>query len=240
MSLAKEKFIVLDCEGMSGKIPYNIGFIVADRYGKIYKKHSFALPENIYINITQSAKIGQAVEMTAKNVQDILKDFSKPRLKRKYKAESNNYVVNFILKTIKKYKIKKIYAYNITFDKTCLKNLFSDRFEELEKVVEFIDIIPIILRTKLLTKRYVEFCIKNNFLTEKGYIQTKAETVHRYLTNNLTFEEEHTGLSDVLIEYQILLSAFSTHKKIDSTPCQAWRILDNFCKEKGIIVGAVA
>ena len=35
--MAKEKFIVLDTEGMSGKIPYNIGFIVADRYGKIYK-----------------------------------------------------------------------------------------------------------------------------------------------------------------------------------------------------------
>ena len=37
--MTKEKFIVLDCEGMSGKMPYNIGFIVADRYGKIYKKH---------------------------------------------------------------------------------------------------------------------------------------------------------------------------------------------------------
>ena len=126
--MTKEKFIVLDCEGMSGKMPYNIGFIVADRYGKIYKKHSFALPENIYVNIAQSAKTGQAIEMTAKNVQDILKDFSKPRLKRKYKAESNNYVVNFILKTIKKHKIKKIYAYNVTFDKICLKNLFGDRF----------------------------------------------------------------------------------------------------------------
>ena len=81
------------------------------------------------------------------------------------------------------------------------------------KIPYNIDIIPIILRTKLLTKRYVDFCIENNFLTERGYIQTKAETVHRYLTNNPTFEEEHTGLSDVLIESQILLSAFSTHKK---------------------------
>ena len=62
-------------------------------------------------------------------------------------------------------------------------------------------------------EKFIDFCIENNFLTERGYIQTKAETVHRYLTNNLTFEEEHTGLSDVLIEYQILLSAFSTHKK---------------------------
>ena len=238
--MAKEKFIVLDCEGMSGKIPYNIGFIVADRYGKIYKKHSFALPENIYVNITQSAKTGQAVEMTAKNVQDILKDFSKSRLKRKYKAESNNYVVNFIFKTIKKHKIKKIYAYNITFDKMCLKNLFENHFEELEKLVEFCDIIPMILHTKLLTKRYVNFCIENGFTTAKGYIQTKAETVYKYLKNDTNFTEEHTGLADVLIEYEILLTALNTHKKIEVKPCQAWKILDNFCKEKGINYRAIA
>ena len=238
--MAKEKFIVLDTEGMSGKIPYNIGFIVADRYGKIYKSYSFALPENIYVNICQCAKTQQAVEMTAKNVQEILQDFGKSRRKRKYKCVANKWIINLLLKTIQRTKIKKIHAYNVTFDKTCLKNLFGERFEELEKVVEFIDIIPIILHTKLLTKRYVDFCIENNFLTERGYIQTKADTVHKYLTNNLTFEEEHTGLSDVLIEYQILLSGFNTHKKIDSTPCQAWRVLDNFCKEKGIVVGAVA
>ena len=49
--MAKEKFIVLDVEGMSGLMPYNVGYIIADRYEKIYKERSFALPENIYITI---------------------------------------------------------------------------------------------------------------------------------------------------------------------------------------------
>lgn len=237
--MSKEKFIVLDTEGMSGKIPYNIGFIIADRYGKIYKRYSFALPENIYINICQAAKTQQAVEMTAKNVQEILKDFGNSRLKRKYKCVSNVYVINFILKLIKKYKVKKIYAYNVTFDKMELKNLFGERFAELEKLVEFCDIIPMILYTKLLTKRYVNFCIENGFTTAKGYIQTKAETVYKYLKNDTNFTEEHTGLEDVLIEYEILLTALNTHKKIEVKPCQAWKILDNFCKEKGINYRAV-
>ena len=149
--MAKEKFIVLDTEGMSGKIPYNIGFIVANRYGKIYKRHSFALPENIYINICQSAKTQQAVEMTAKNVQEILKDFGNSRLKRKYKCVSNVYIVNFILKLIKKYKIKKIYAYNVTFDKMELKNLFfSNNFDiingkKLLKKLESVNCLRIFL-----------------------------------------------------------------------------------------------
>jgi hypothetical protein len=45
-------------------------------------------------------------------------------------------------------------------------------------------------------------------------------------------------LADVLIEYKILLKAFQTHKKIDSTPCQAWRILKEFCKTNNIEVTA--
>jgi hypothetical protein len=238
--MQKEKFIVLDCEGLSGKIPYNIGFIIADRYGKIYKKYSFALPENIMVNIMQSAKTQQAITMTAGNVQEILQDFSKSRRKRKYKCVSNNWLIYFLLKTINKYKIKKIYAYNVSFDKTCLKHLFNEKFEELQNLVEFIDIVPIILHTKLLTEKYVNFCIKNEFFTATGKISTKAENVYRYLFNDITFEEEHTGLNDVLIEYAILLKAFETHKKIVYKPCQAWNVLEKFCKEKGIEVGAVA
>ena len=64
------------------------------------KKYSFALPENIYANICQSAKTQQAVEMTAKNVQEILQDFGNSRKKRKYKCVSNVYIINFILKLI--------------------------------------------------------------------------------------------------------------------------------------------
>ncbi|MFX7844921.1 hypothetical protein ABTK14_21975, partial [Acinetobacter baumannii] len=78
-----------------------------------------------------------------------------------------------LLKDIKKNNIKKVYAYNIAFDKASLKNLFGNEFEKL--AVEFIDIIPIILRTKLLTKKYCQFCIDNGYVTEKGNIMTKAE-----------------------------------------------------------------
>ena len=65
---------------------------------------------------------------------------------------------------------------------------------------------------------------------------TKAEIVYRYLFNDLTFLEEHTGLADVKIEYKILLKAFQTHKKIDSTPCMAWKVLANFCKENNLTI----
>lgn len=235
--MAKEKFIVLDVEGMSGLMPYNVGYVIADRYEKIYKERSFALPENIYINIARSASLNQAVEMTAGNVTDILQDFKNPFFKRKYRCVGNEELKKRLIRDIKKYNIKKVYAYNVSFDKASLRNLFGDDFEKL--IVEFIDIIPIILRTKLLTKKYCQFCIDNGYVTEKGNIMTKAEVVYKYLFNDLNFVEEHTGLADVKIEYQILLKAFQTHKKIDSTPCIAWKILKEFCRENNLTIATV-
>ena len=84
----------------------------------------------------------------------------------------------------------------------------------INNLVTFYDIIPAILHTKLLTKKYVNFCNDNGYVTEKGNIQTKAEIVYRYLKNDKTFEEEHTGLSDCKIEYEILLTAIRTKKPI--------------------------
>ena len=238
--MKKEKFIVFDVEGFAGCCPYNVGYIIADRHGKIYKKHSFALPENIKVNISASAKTDEkTITFTARNIEEILLDFSKPKRKRKYKAVANNYFINFILKEIERYKIKKMYAFNVRFDKSSFKKLFAENFEMLENTVEFIDIAPIIFNAKLKTKKYCNFCIDNKYFTEKGYISTKAETIYRYITNNTAFIEEHTGLNDTLIEYEILLNAFKTHKKIDSKPILMYKVLDNFCKENNIIYRTV-
>lgn len=105
--MAKEKFIVLDVEGMSGLMPYNVGYVIADRYGKIYKERSFALPENIYINIVRSAKLNQAVEMTAGNVTDILQDFKNPFFKRKYRCVGNDEFKKRLLRIFKSTLSKK-------------------------------------------------------------------------------------------------------------------------------------
>lgn len=236
--MKKEKFIVLDVEGMGGVCPYNVGYIVADRYGTIYKERSFALLENVAVNIYECNRVQQAIEMTARNIQEILSDFKNSYFKRKYKTVSNNDFKKKLIKDMEKYKVKKIYAYNVSFDKKSLQKLFDDKFNTIFKNINFIDIIPIILNTKLLTKKYCNFCIENGFITEKGNIMTKAEIVYRYLFNDLTFVEEHTGLSDCRIEYKILLKAFQTHKKIDYKPCQAWYELKKFCKTNNIEVTA--
>lgn len=232
--MKKEKFVVLDVEGMSAVRPYNIGYVIADRDGKIYKHHSFAVPECLYENLQNALITGQAIDMTKHNIQEILTDTGNPKRKRKYKLISANEFYHFFSKELKKHKVKRLFAYNVSFDKSALKRLFGEkRFNSLN--LEYCDIISGILTTKLLTKKYINFCLENGFITEKGNIMTKAEIVYKYLTNCLDFIEEHTGLSDVLIEYDILLTVFKAHKKVDFAPCQAWRILKKFCKENELI-----
>ena len=184
--MRKEKFIVLDVEGMSTCRPYNIGYVVADRNGKIYKKHSFAFPECVWENVKNAVESGIALDMTKTNIQEILRDFENKRLKRKYKQISISEFYNFFTKEMRRYHIKRLFAYNVTFDKNALKRLFGETdFKSLN--IQYCDIISGILNTRLLTKKYCNFCIENGFITEKKNIQTKAEIVYRYLTNSLDF-----------------------------------------------------
>lgn len=227
--MAKERFIVLDVEGQQTCRPYNVGYIIADRYGKIYKKRSIALPQYFFENINNSIRTGICEEMHHKNIEEITQDFSKPKRKRKYLALGTNEFFKMFEKDVKKHKVKIIYAYNVTFDKGAMFRLFGERFADFN--FEFRDIITGILHTKLLTKRYLTFCKENGYMTEKGNYQYKAEIVYRYLTGLKEFIEEHMGLSDVLIEYEILLFVFKSYKSTKWNPCQAWRILKKYAEQ---------
>lgn len=230
-----EKFMVLDVEGMQNKRPYNIGYIVADRYGRIYKKHSFAFPACIWENIAESLRIGQAVEMTKKNIQEILRDADKPHHKRKYKAVTTEQFVYQFFKEIHKYKINRIFAYNCAFDKKSIALLIgADAFAELP--CEFCDIITGLL-PRFCTKPYISFCINNGFLSPTGIAQYKAETAYKYFFGDLTFEEEHTGLEDALIEYKLLLICFKSHKKLNFSPTCAWKKIKQAMQDKGLWAG---
>lgn len=229
--MSKEKFIVLDVEGLSYLKPYDIGFIIADRYGKIYKQYSFALVENMQVNVNESVNKDIAKNMTVRNFNNITLDINQDHWSKIY----NTHFINIFNKIIEKHKIKKIFAYNVTFDKNALKRLYGEEdFEKVFNSIEFCDIWTAIINSKCMTKKYLNFCIENGFYTDKGNYKTGAEVVYRYLNNCLDFIEDHTGLNDVLIEYQILMQCFKTRKKLDFRVTRPFITLKNFAHEKGV------
>ena len=62
---------------------------------------------------------------------------------------------------------------------------------------------------------YGEFCYLNNYLTKKLCKRFTAEIIYRWLTNDTSFEEKHTGLEDVMIEKEIFKYCMEQKPNID-------------------------
>lgn len=227
-----KKIIVLDVEGMSGKRPYDIGFIVCDKHGNIYETFSLACMPCIWENLSTTFCTAQekAREMTHRNIKEILETPTK------YQWLTVDEVLKNLNNAIARHNVSEIWAYNCTFDKSMIAKLIGDKASEYPNIcqIKWCDIWSAIVMTKCLTRKFVKYCKSNNFVTDKGNIKTSAEVVYGYLTKDKGFEEEHTGLSDCHIELKILLSAVKTKKKIISDIRQPWKLVRDFCEREGL------
>ena len=184
------KFMVLDVEGYQSCKPYDVGFKITDKTGKTFEEYSIAVMPAVFENMCYKAEkqnvasLATAHEMAHRNIEEICND-TKEKYMKCYDIDKFYFAFVGI---IQKYNIKRIWAYNCTFDRGALHRLFGDeRFAIVEKMVEFCDIIPAILHT------------------------------------------QHTGLADVQIETEILLTAMRESKNIKRKPCVAWKVLKEFC-----------
>lgn len=214
MGRKTEKFMVLDIEtanSIEDNLAYDIGFLVGDRKGKVYEEYSYTVYD-IYARekeLMQSAYFAEKIPL----YQERLKN-------KETKMVQLLTVKKIINKLCKKYNIKKIYAYNMGFDyRGCNKTL---RYITKSKMrwffpygVEICCIWHIACQTICNRMNYAKFCLDNEFYSNAENMQTSAEIVYRFLHQDLDFEEEHTGLADVKIEFEILCKCLQYHEKID-------------------------
>ena len=127
---------------------------------------------------------------------------------------------------IKDYEVKELWSYG-TYDKTTLNNLYDKKF----KIdIPFYDITST-LQNRIVNKRYIKFCEDNGYINVKQNIPLYTlETVYRYIFDK-EFQQEHTGLSDCLAEYEILCNVFKQKQKaILSGGTQLWKRFLEFTK----------
>jgi hypothetical protein len=106
------------------------------------------------------------------------------------------------------YGVKYVMAYNSAFDFT--KTICRELLDEFE----FIDLYLMALQTITHLKAYQKFCVDNNFKSRSGKnCATSAESVYAFITDNADYIEEHTALSDALIEMEIFVRCYAMHKK---------------------------
>lgn len=220
----KKYVLVLDIETANSTeqgLAYDIGFAVADRKGNIYESRSLMIAEMFYNenDLMQSAYYANK-----------LPHYWLELLNGKREMVSILTARKIIAKTMQRYSIKDIFAYNAHFDTTNLNTTL--RYLTKSKYRWFFPygtnyhcIWHMACQTILKQKSFLKFAKKNNLVSTTGNVSTSAETAYKYIAHNVNFKEAHTGLEDVQIETKILAKCFSQHKKMNTKiNRQCWRI----------------
>lgn len=223
--MEKTKILLLDVETANDtrdSLVYDIGFIVADYHNNIYEKKSFIVSD-IFIDEYNPL---MTTSYYNKKIPQYIKGI----------AEGERKVITFyelrqiILSVMEKYGIKTVGAYNTNFDRnalnTTLRFLTNSKYRWFFPYeTEFIDIWNMACQVICSQKKYIKWCLENGFYSNSGNVKTSAEIVYRFLQNELDFEESHTGLEDVLIEYFIFLTCKNKKIKMDCNINRlCWRI----------------
>lgn len=133
-----------------------------------------------------------------------------------------------ITELCKAYNVKYVWAYNARYDMQIMNHTiehFSNGFRKffMPYGIKWRDIWDYAGSTICNTKKYVQWCKANDFISAKGNPSTSADTVGKYILQDLSFAERHTALSDCEIELAILQAAKKRKQKARQSKGQGWR-----------------
>lgn len=190
---------------------YDIGYAIVDKKGRVYRTRNFVVNEifNNEKELMKSAYYAQKLVQYNEEIASGVRTVASLYEIRKIFSED-----------IKEFGVKQVFAHNMRFDYNSLNN--TQRWLTKSKYRYFIPYGLEICDTLKMARQviapmptYKRFCERNGFVTKNGKPQLKAETIYRFLKQDLTFVEKHTGLEDVMIEKEILAYCYRQHKKME-------------------------
>jgi len=234
----KKYFLVFDTEtttldkdnNSSKPLIYDIGFAVCDKTGKIYESYNYIV-ENIY----GSPAMNNAFYGSKRPWYDEqIKNGS-------IQVRSFGQILFNLNKVMNRYPNITISAYNLSFDLRALEataNLTNQKRYKgnirslFDRDFEIQDIWAMAVESIYLPQKgYKRFIDLNDLYTEKGNPRSSAEVGYRYMHNDSEFIEDHTALSDVYIEVEILVHALRQHKKYSKGIFEnPWKLLSKYKK----------
>lgn len=228
---AKKYYLVLDVETANSTedaLVYDLGYVVCDKKGNIYEADSFIVSDIFFeeSDLMQSAYYAKKIPTYLEGIKN-----------RAFNVVTFKQAREQLLNAMKKYKVEAVCAYNANFDYTALNT--TQRWLTKSKYRYFLPygtkvycIWHMACQLICTQKAYIKFCLENGFVSKSGNIKTNAETVYAYMTNDVDYDENHTGLEDVLIETKILAKCFSQHKRVEKNINRfCWRIPQAKAKE---------
>ena len=197
---------------MNYVLPYDFGFALIDSKGNIYKKFSF-INSDIFCDEFELMKSAYY----SKKIPQYIKDLANGKRQLKNTFEIRQIISNII----KEYDCKFVMAHNARFDYRACNNIqrwtTKSKYRYFfPKDIEIWDTLKMANDVIAKMPTYQQFCFENGFVTKHKTPrpQLTAEVIYRFLTNDLTFAESHTGLEDVEIELEIYKYCIKQHKKM--------------------------
>lgn len=192
--------VVFDTETTSLDKPfcYNIGYVITNEDGANLIEKDFVV-EQVWHNLPLFTTAYYA-EKRPLYVQSM----------RAHKTvmDKFGYICQEMIRDFKAFDVQCAYAYNSAFD----EKVFAFNCDWFKCNNPF-DNLPIYdirgnVHQFLINEDYFRFCEKNEYFTESGCYSSTAETVFRYLVNDTEWKEDHTALSDSIIESKILRATY--------------------------------
>lgn len=212
----RKKYVcILDVETaniMDDPLVYDLGYIIADLHGNIMIERSYAISD-IYIHEAELMQTAYYAEKLPSYKEEINKGTR--LIASLYKARKQ------LLEDMQLFRVKEIYAYNAHFDRRALNTTIrwttKSRFRYFFPYkYKFYCIWNMACTTTLQQKTFQKLALIHQWITPSGrYFSSSAEVAYKYIIRNPEFVEEHKGIDDVRIEYQIFLHALRQKKKMN-------------------------
>lgn len=225
---------------ISKPLVYDIGWVISDRQGNVVKTENFLVQETffvpnvfntayykdkrpIYMQLLENGEITPAcwnkiIEILIDDLQfcditaaynacfDFKKaiPFTERYIKHLYDADYSEWEAK------QKEKCRKILKGK---DESKNPEYLKPYFELRGEKYPIVDLWGVACERLININKYRNYCLQNRLLTASAiYFKTSAETSFQYLMRNHDFIEDHTALSDALIEMQILTKALQKGK----------------------------
>lgn len=188
---------------------YDLGFAITDKKGNVAYKRSLLVREvlcngPLMVNAYYAEKLPKYMQDLADGLHELV---------------SWADALDTLGQALGHFNVKTIAAYNYQFDKRALKATHSHLTGE-DLVIDIeneLCLWSLACETIFSQKSYPKIAVAQGwYKPETENLLTNAEICHRYITGDYGFKEEHTGLSDVLIEVGIMAHAFRQKKKVKS------------------------
>lgn len=214
--------MVLDTETADLKgLTYDVGYTIACKKGII--RHSFTgLVREVFTDAKSM--------MGAFYARKLFSHYAPMLDKGEIHLYDWSEIVDIMRADMLAHGVNVIAAYNLGFDRRALRHThrkLGGSGAIVQQSVKQLDLWQFACEAKLRSATYRALARELGWITKANNYKTGAEFAYRYVTGDWDFIEDHTALSDAIIETRIMADCYAAKKSVpygivDSAP---WRLV---------------